>query len=32
MADPRLKRAGVAGFNRPKRTPQPPKEVTHCCG
>jgi hypothetical protein len=26
MADPRLKRAGVSGFNRPKRTPQHPKK------
>jgi hypothetical protein len=26
MADPRLKRAGVAGFNKPKRTPSHPKE------
>jgi hypothetical protein len=25
MADPRLKRAGVAGFNKPKRTPSPKK-------
>jgi hypothetical protein len=25
-ADPRLKRAGVAGFNKPKRTPQHPKK------
>jgi hypothetical protein len=26
MADPRLKRAGVAGFNKPKRTPSHPKK------
>ena len=26
MADPRLKRAGVSGFNRPKRTPNHPKK------
>ena len=25
-ADPRLKRAGVAGFNKPKRTPGHPKK------
>jgi hypothetical protein len=25
-ADPRLKRAGVAGFNKPKRTPSHPKK------
>jgi len=26
MADPRLKRAGVSGFNKPKRTPGHPKK------
>ena len=26
MADPRLKRAGVSGFNKPKRTPSHPKK------
>ena len=26
MSDPRLKRAGVAGFNKPKRTPGHPKK------
>lgn len=26
MADPRLKRAGVRAFNRPKRTPKHPKK------
>ena len=26
MADPRLKRAGVSGFNKPKRTPNHPKK------
>ncbi len=26
MADPRLKRAGVSGFNKPKRTPKHPKK------
>ena len=26
MQDPRLKRAGVAGFNKPKRTPSHPKK------
>jgi len=26
MTDPRLKRAGVAGFNKPKRTPNHPKK------
>jgi len=26
MTDPRLKRAGVAGFNKPKRTPGHPKK------
>jgi len=26
MSDPRLKRAGVSGFNRPKRTPSHPKK------
>ena len=26
MTDPRLKRAGVAGFNKPKRTPSHPKK------
>jgi len=26
MADPRLKRAGVRAFNRPKRTPSHPKK------
>jgi hypothetical protein len=26
MADSRLKRAGVAGFNKPKRTPSHPKK------
>jgi len=26
MADPRLKRAGVTGFNKPKRTPSHPKK------
>ena len=25
-ADPRLKRAGVSGFNKPKRTPKHPKK------
>ena len=27
MADPRLKRAGVSGFNKPKRTPNHPKKA-----
>ena len=26
MADPRLKRAGVSGFNKPKRTPSHPSK------
>jgi hypothetical protein len=26
MTDPRLKRAGVSGFNKPKRTPNHPKK------
>jgi hypothetical protein len=26
MADPRLKRAGVSGYNKPKRTPKHPKK------
>jgi hypothetical protein len=26
MQDPRLKRAGVSGFNKPKRTPNHPKK------
>jgi len=26
MADPRLKRAGVSNFNKPKRTPKHPKK------
>ena len=26
MKDPRLKRAGVSGFNKPKRTPSHPKK------
>jgi hypothetical protein len=26
MSDPRLKRAGVSGFNKPKRTPNHPKK------
>jgi len=26
MTDPRLKRAGVSGFNKPKRTPSHPKK------
>ena len=26
MSDPRLKRAGVSGFNKPKRTPSHPKK------
>jgi hypothetical protein len=26
MADPRLKRAGVSGFNKPKRTPSHPNK------
>ena len=26
MTDPRLKRAGVSGFNKPKRTPTHPKQ------
>ncbi len=26
MADPRLKRAGVSGYNKPKRTPNHPKK------
>ncbi len=26
MSDPRLKRAGVSGFNKPKRTPTHPKK------
>ena len=26
MADPRLKRAGVSGYNKPKRTPGHPKK------
>ena len=26
MKDPRLKRAGVSGFNKPKRTPNHPKK------
>ena len=26
MTDPRLKRVGVAGFNKPKRTPNHPKK------
>ena len=26
MIDPRLKRAGVSGFNKPKRTPNHPKK------
>ena len=26
MQDPRLKRAGVSGFNKPKRTPSHPKK------
>jgi len=26
VADPRLKRAGVSGFNKPKRTPKHPKK------
>ena len=26
MADPRLKKAGVSGFNKPKRTPKHPKK------
>ena len=26
MADPRLKRAGVSGFNKPQRTPKLPKK------
>ena len=26
MIDPRLKRAGVSGFNKPKRTPSHPKK------
>ncbi len=26
MADPRLKRAGVSGFNKPKRTPNNTKK------
>jgi hypothetical protein len=26
MADPRLTRAGVSGFNKPKRTPGHPKK------
>ena len=26
MTDPRLKRAGVSGFNKPKRTPRHPKK------
>ena len=30
--DPRLKRAGVSGYNKPKRTPGHPKKVTHRCG
>ena len=29
--DPRLKRAGVSGFNKPKRTPNHPKKVSCCC-
>ena len=32
MADPRLKRAGVSGFNKAKRTPRSPYQITHCGG
>ena len=28
--DPRLKRVGVSGFNKPKRTPKHPKGQNEC--
>jgi len=31
--DPRLVRARVKGYNKPRRTPKhPKKKIAHCCG